>query len=316
MRFQLRHGGTRFDVVGFGEISVDDVLLVDEVPPWGGKARVLRRERLGGGQVATAMVALARLGCTTAILGVVGDEPVGREALAELDAEGVDVSGVDLHPTPGATHQSVIVVDRRGERTVLWSEEETAELEPGELPEARIAAGKIFHTDGNHLEAAANAAFIARKNGCVVSCDLDRFEPPYTGELLSRVDLCIVSAGFMAAFAAAHDHAAIAAALPGLAACLPAHSVACVTLGDRGALAWDRGRLITAPAFPPWERIVDTTACGDTFRAGFLCALLDGRDLAACLRFANAAAALKTSALGRRGCPTRARVETFLRGPR
>ena len=47
---RIRRDPCPFDVVGVGEISVDDVLLVDEVR-LGEKARVRRRERLGGGQV-------------------------------------------------------------------------------------------------------------------------------------------------------------------------------------------------------------------------------------------------------------------------
>jgi sugar/nucleoside kinase (ribokinase family) len=66
-----------------------------------------------------------------------------------------------------------------------------------------------------------------------------------------------------------------------------------------------------SPAFPA-ERVVDTTACGDTFRAALLVALLDGLRPAEGLRFANAAASLKTRDLGRRGCPRRAEVNALM----
>ena len=57
--------------------------------------------------------------------------------------------------------------------------------------------------------------------------------------------------------------------------------------------------------------MVDTTACGDTFHAAFLCALLEAQPPRQALRFANAAAALKCRDLGRRGCPTRAEVNAL-----
>ena len=50
------------DVLGAGECSLDTQLLVDAFPPPGGKARVLEWSERPGGQVATAVLAAARLG--------------------------------------------------------------------------------------------------------------------------------------------------------------------------------------------------------------------------------------------------------------
>src|SRR5579862_6909755 len=80
------------DVVGLGECSVDEVWVVPAEPAWGGKLHASRRERLGGGQVATAMVAAARLGLRAAYLGAVGDDLGGTLVLDGLSSEGVDVS--------------------------------------------------------------------------------------------------------------------------------------------------------------------------------------------------------------------------------
>src|SRR5260370_37591603 len=69
-----RREAASFDVVGLGECSMDEVWLVDGLPAAGSKVRAVRRERLGGGQVATAMVAGARLGLRAAYVGAVGDD--------------------------------------------------------------------------------------------------------------------------------------------------------------------------------------------------------------------------------------------------
>src|SRR6185295_18687782 len=84
----------------------------------------------------------------------------------------------------------------------------------------------------------------------------------------------------------------------------------CCTLGPRGAAALDHGHLLFSPAFD--VEVVDTTACGDTFHAAAIAALLDGRSVGDTLRFANAAAALKCRDLGRRGCPTRPEVNALI----
>lgn len=324
-------GRFRFDLVGLGEISIDDVLLVDEPPPWGGKAEVRRRVRVGGGQIATAMYAAQRLGRRAALIGSVGAPPDGTAAIAELRAAGVDLSGV-VPSSSGQTQQAVIVVDARGDRTVLFHLPAGAGVEfpfdPRRFGEMTplVTAGRVVHLDGNHLPAAAHAARVAAEAGALVSLDLDRYEGAATEAVLAHAGVCLVAPAFMRALLAAEgaapshappatgddDAEAAVAALPLLAARLPAGAIAGVTLGVRGAAVLCDGVLVRQPAFEPPEPIVDTTACGDTFRGALLVATLDGAELPAALRFATAAAALKTRDIGRLGCPDRAEVEGFL----
>src|SRR5689334_13470503 len=85
-----------FDVVGFGECSIDEVWVVPSLAGGAlrGKVRAHKRDRLGGGQIATAMVACARLGLRAAFCGTVGDDLDGGDVVAGLSGEGVDVDGV------------------------------------------------------------------------------------------------------------------------------------------------------------------------------------------------------------------------------
>ncbi len=294
----------RFDVVGVGEASADEIWVLPETPVWGSKARAARRERLGGGQVATALVACRRLGLSAAWLGKVGDDAAGRGILEGLEREGVDVNAAKV--VSGArSRQTAILVDAKGERTVIAYEDPETLLAAGEVPFALAAAGKVLHVDGSSLEASIAAAQAARSAGRVVTCDLERVEP-LTVELLKLVDVCITTRDVPVQLTGGPhvDHG-----LRALKAYGPA--IACVTLGAQGAAALTDQLEFHLPAARA-PKMVDTTACGDTFRAGFIAALLDGRDLRGCLAFANAAAALKARDLGRRGCPTRAEVEAHL----
>jgi len=107
------------DVVGLGECSVDEVWMVPSRPAWGAKLHASRREQLGGGQVASAMVAASRLGLSAAYLGAVGDDLGGKLVLEGLVAERVDVSRVRT-VAGGATRSALILVDAEsGERTVV-----------------------------------------------------------------------------------------------------------------------------------------------------------------------------------------------------
>jgi len=60
---------------------------------------------------------------------------------------------------------------------------------------------------------------------------------------------------------------------------------------------------------------VDTLAAGDIFHGAFALALVEGRPISECLRFAAATAGLKCTRFGGSPTiPTRAEVETFLKG--
>ena len=67
MRFPLQLPDEHdFDAVGFGLNAVDHLIVVPEYPAFDTKVRFSEYERSAGGQTATAMVALQRLGLNTA----------------------------------------------------------------------------------------------------------------------------------------------------------------------------------------------------------------------------------------------------------
>lgn len=309
----------RFDVVGLGEISVDEVVVLGEALRPGGKARALRRERLGGGMVATAMVAARRLGLRAALCGAVGDDEAGRFALAGLGGEGVEVSGV--RTLAAATRQALIVIEPDGARTVLHLDDDALTLDEdavtaGPLAEL-VTAGRALHLDRSFPQAARAMAKRAREAGRLVSCDLEQRDD-HDDALLPLVDVCVVAPEYLRASddAPGRDPTVLlhelTTPLVELRRRIAPGGIAVVTLGPAGALlATDDVPSLHQPAFPA-APLVDTTACGDTFRAAFLATLLDGAPPPACLRFAAAAAALKCRDLGRRGCPTRSEVVAAL----
>lgn len=82
--------------------------------------------------------------------------------------------------------------------------------------------------------------------------------------------------------------------------------------GDNGAFIVKRDTFIHVPAFR--VKAIDTTAAGDTFNAGFAFALAQGWELERCVRFANAAGAIATTAMGaQEAMPTIEEVERFMK---
>ena len=292
------------DVVGLGECSVDLVCLMPRHPAPGDKLRLTGATWQGGGQVATAMAACARLGLRARFIGVVGDDPAGARTLAELAAVGVDTSPVKV-VAGAASRQAVVLVDAAsGERTILWHRDERARLTPDDL-DATVASGRVLHVDATMPAAALAAARTARRAGALVSLDVDTVGPGVE-ELVALADLCVVPAGFARALGGTADPAA---ALRALAGRCPGFAV--VTLGADGAIALVDGQVVHEPACG--VTVVDTTGAGDVFHAAAIVARLGGLPPRELLRFSNAAAALATRAPGARGAlPTRAEVDELL----
>src|SRR5207247_6520419 len=85
----------QWDVIGFGENSVDFAYVLPSYPqPYGpaAKMRIRQRRVLCGGQMATAMCACASLGLRAKYVGVTGTDDNGRRIRAELRRRNVDVS--------------------------------------------------------------------------------------------------------------------------------------------------------------------------------------------------------------------------------
>lgn len=81
--------------------------------------------------------------------------------------------------------------------------------------------------------------------------------------------------------------------------------------GNNGAYIIDKNYLKHIPGFK--VKTVDTTAAGDSFNGGFAFYLSKGNDVETCVKFANAVAALSTTALGAQGAmPTLDKVMNFI----
>lgn len=298
-------------VIGLGWCACDRIYQVDRYPAQGGKTRIRGALEQGGGQVASALVALARLGHPTRILGKRGDDAAGARIEQEFRAAGVDTAG--LIAVPGARSQlSIILVPAAGgERTIFVQRDPAtdlgpADLAPGLLPEAPY----LLLIDGHELEACLLAAAHCRARGGRVVLDAEYCEPR-TAALLPLVDELVADEGFAAKLLGAHAGAAPEA--PATLAALLATGAGrvTVTLGARGAVSWDGRVLLRQRAFA--VPVVDTTGAGDAFHAGICHGLLSGLDFATTLRFACALAGLKCRAPGgRAGLPSLAEVDALL----
>lgn len=320
------------DVLGIGECSAD---LVLKLPTGVSLSQALPDKlsatgflQLGGGQIATAMVAAQRLGLRTALSTAVGDDARSAQLLQELAQEGVQLTAVQLC-TGLPSRTALLLVDAAGDRRVLEWRDPGLSLPMTRLTPDLIASARVLHVDLTYPQASLHAAALAKQLGTLISVDLDRATPE-AAQLLALADLCVVSEEFPRLLTgqpdpeqAARHFAKACGGLPvvtrGAAGC-----IALLSTTSAMRTAPQHTKLVVPALTPPM--LLDTTACGDTFHAALIAALLQTataesdaladhraqQQLTTWLHFACAAAALKCRDLGRRGCPTAAEVAAFI----
>ena len=292
-------------VLGIGQCSWDYLAEVDSFPAPDTKLEVNCWVEEGGGPVATALVALQRLGIPCRFVGVVGDDGEGAKILQSLGDSGVDASGV-LRREGARSQTAFIAVEKgSGRRTIFWLRPTGAEVAPGDVPAATFEQCGFLLLDGLMADVSLWGAVEARKRGMPVMLDAGRIRPGML-EVARQCDYVVAAEQFALDMGWDGNPASFRA----LAERVGSATVT-VTLGECGSLTWHRGRLIRQPAFP--VEVADTTGAGDVFHGAYVFGLLRGWRMEDVLVFASAVAALKCTRIGgRAGIPAFEEVAGFL----
>ena len=301
--------GKPFDAVALGLNAIDHLIVVPNYPGFNSKVPLISHTLAPGGQCATAMVTLARLGMRASYIGKVGSDDFGRLQIRSLESEGVESTGVIV--VQGAESQiAYIVVDQpSGERTVIWHRDDRLMIDAHEVDQAAVTSGRALLLDAHNVAASIAAARFARAAGIPTVLDIDNLYPG-SEELLPLIDFLISSTSFPLRMTEEPDLRAALKKLKNMTGSL----FVAATLGRDGVLAYFQGEYIHSPAFTVECR--DTTGAGDAFHGGFMYGLLAGLSVEETLRFANAVAGLKCRAIGARtALPTLEEVNVLVRSP-
>jgi ribokinase len=294
-----------------GAINLDLVVAGDRLPGPGETVVGRGPATFGGGKGANAAVAAARAGGEVLLVGAVGTDGAGNEALSELEREGIDLSGVArLADEP--TGVALIAVDAAGENQIavgaganhaFGAAEVRAALEP-RLPSLGCVLVSTEISDAAVLAAVEVA--VAAGVRCILnpapataaaarSARLGALLTPNLGELRQLLAELGTSA--------TGDVVVDAAALSRLCG-----APTIVTRGREGALIVDGEERLEVPA--PTADPVDTTGAGDTFNGVLATCLAAGGTLGRAAQLAVAAAAISVGSLGARdGMPKADRIE-------
>lgn len=314
------------DVVAFGE------LLIDLVPTVTGQglADAKAFEKAAGGAPANVAAGLARLGVSSAFMGMVGEDGFGHFLADTLHGVGVDVSPLRF-TTKAHTGLAFVSLRDDGEREFLFYRSPGADMlmTPEDIDERAIRDTKVFHFGSVSLiaeparAATLHALALARRHGKTITYDPNLrlalwpdADAARDGIRRGLVEADVVKIGEEELAFVTGNEDPITAARALWPSRLKLMAITCGSAGCRWLTRESHGAVASFGV-----SAVDTTGAGDAFMAGLIAGLLDEPELPkeavrldAICRFANAAGALATTGRGAiPSLPTRDEIERLLR---
>lgn len=284
------------DVSALGDVNLDLILARVSALPELGK-EVLAQERILriGGSAANLACACARLGLTTRLFGKIGRDHFGAFAEAQLQECGVLTDGI-VQVDGG--HTGITCAFSMGERGFITHAGEIATLDESDVDMDLLFEASHLHVAGCFLTSALRPALPAilreaKRRGLTTSFDTG-WDPQDAwlgvSEVLDHVDVFLPNEAEITRIAATPD---MAEAERRMSQRVP---LLALKLGQEGSAALEGGRVERVPAFD--VPVLDTTAAGDAFNAGFLWGRLHCADLRDCLTLGNACGAMRIATPG------------------
>ncbi|WP_278955876.1 ribokinase [Lactobacillus apis] len=298
-------------VTVIGSINLDTNLRVAQMAKPGETIHAKEHYSAAGGKGANQAVAAARSGCAVSFVGAVGNDAPGKEMLALLEKENINLDGVK-EVTDESTGQAFITVDDSGQNSITIYSGANYAFDQDDIEQNSdlIAASDFvvaqFETP---IEATIQGFKIAHQNNAKTILNPAPAITEIPAELLQVTDIIIpneTEAATITGVEVVDEKSAKKAAdkLHELGV-----SAVIITIGDKGAFYDFQDKQGLIPAFK--VKAVDTTAAGDTF-IGAMTSILkpDFSNLSDAITFANKASSLTVQGYGAQpSIPTKAEVE-------
>lgn len=290
------------EILGLGAVCKDWVSVVSKFPQPDEKVDSELEEYFPGGVVANYITATQRLGVCSAFIGAVGDDNTADWLIQDMKKEG-QFTEYCIKKKGMITATNFIIVEKNsGEKMIILSPYFTkTRLDLNDLKPEFFNGAKILHTDAVHEDLTNLAVQYAKNAGLTITFDLEsqiavrgweRLKP-----LLEKVDILMPNKLGIRTLTKKDDLVEAARVMLNK---FPQMKLVVITLGAEGSMAITKNEVIKANAFKI-DKVVDATGAGDTFCGAFDVAYcIKKYNIEKSLRFANAAAGLKTMKLGAR----------------
>ena len=295
------------DILGIGNalvdalVQVDNELIINELNLQKGAMQLIDAERYlqvqhrmanmhpkrtTGGSACNTLLAVAQMGGHAGVIGNVGRDEPGQFFSNSFKALGVDTLLSYDDDLPTGVASTFITPD--GQRTFGTYLGAAANLKPDKLQAEWFDGYRYFYIEGYLVQDHSlirRAIELAHEAGLKVCIDLASYnivadDREFFAEILPQVDIVFANEQEAAAFTGSDDAQHNVEELARLC------HIAVVKIGKRGVLVRRGTEQVRCPARDV-PHVVDTTAAGDYFSAGFMYALAAGRSLMTCARLGS-----------------------------
>lgn len=270
------------DITVIGSTNLDITATAPRLP---GPGETLLGETLThspGGKGANQALAASRAGASVRFVSAVGSDAAAGQALALLEADGVDLGHLLRDPAL-PTGTALIAVDAQGENNIIVIPGANAALDGAAVTLRQDVVEGVVVLQGEIPADGVDAA-VAAARGRVVLNLAPVIELPRAAVLAADPLVVNEHEGELTLAQLGQDPAGLDEA--GVVAALRAQGVASVvmTLGSRGALVSDAAGTVEVPSVS--VSAVDATGAGDAFVGALAARLAAGETLVAAARFA------------------------------
>jgi ribokinase len=298
------------DIIVIGSLNADLVLRAPRFPAPGETISGEDLAIIPGGKGANQAVAAARQGASVAMAGRIGNDSFGLTLTQNLQKNNVDTSYIFTDPS--ATGTAVIVVDAKGQNSIVLSPGANSRVSPADVNALSFRDADILLLQFEiPLETVIHAASVAHQKGLRIILNPAPAQR-IPDSLLTDVDILVPNESELQLLTGMPVTDSVSAESASQALLAKGVQAIIVTLGSNGALLVTSDQTTHIPAFQ--VDVVDTTAAGDAFIGGLAAALLKGKSLEEAVRYGNASGALAATKFGAQpSLPTQDEVVQLLR---
>lgn len=292
----------RFFVVG--DVTVDQMYFVSELPEPGGETTALTARMEPGGAGGTVATALAQLGNEVVIATRVGTGPFAELALRNAVASGVDTRLVQ-HDDKRQTSSITLLITPDTQRTMLAAQAASRYLDSAGLKASDVAGCDALVMSAYSLVTGRQREYAVKALGYAIDAGITTFVDMGTGavnalgtqilDAVRDVDYLLLNEKELYLLT---GQASISEAVAWLQDWGMENLV--VKVGEMGSIVITPTLNELVDAFPV-DDVIDSTGAGDYYTAAFAHGVMRGYDLLHAARLGNVAGGLNTTTIGAQG---------------
>lgn len=267
----------------------------------------------GGGKGANQAVAAVRAGANVSFIARVGNDILGKEGIQRLNNERIDTRFI-FQDTDTATGVAFIVVDERGENSIVVASGANARLSPADMEQSTeeiASAGVLLVQLESPLDAISLAIKKANNNGTMVILNPAPAQP-LDRKFLQEIDIITpnkVEAEMLTGIKVTDEES-----LRTITKKFFDYGIknVLITLGSKGVFIGLQDSMEVIPAFK--VRSIDSTGAGDVFSGSLAAFLAEGMSIETAARMANASGSISVTRMGaQNAAPNRKEIENFMK---